>query len=552
MKILIVDDIQDNLDMLDIILRSHAYGVVSAKNGKEALDKLRKEPFDLIISDILMPVMDGFQLCKMCKADEALRHIPLLFYTATYIDKKDEQFAFSLGASGFLVKPQEPNVILKVVDKILVQKAQFQENERPAPEVPEAETYRMYSERLINKLEKKMHDLEKEIAKRKLVEEELILAKEKAEQSDRLKSAFLANISHEIRTPLNGILGFASLLKEMKPDHVQIAKFVDIIVRSGQRLTSIIADIIEISKLETGQVTVSKEEVPVAALLDSIYDEMAITIPAGKSIKLQKDYSDIPDSLVIQTDRTKLSQILINLISNAIKYTPEGLVTLGASLQGESDLEFFVTDTGIGIHKDYHESIFERFRQVNESSPVFQSGTGLGLAICKSYADLMGGKIRVESVPGNGAKFFFSIPFVPFEQTDTIEQPVIDIHSCDLSGKQILIVEDDIDNFEFMQESLLSLNAKIIWAKNGLDAIEMVNSHPGINLVLMDIRMPVLDGLEATRRILKIRNDLRVVAQTAYAYSDDKVEAFNAGCVDIVTKPFTVQEFIGTICRHIN
>lgn len=550
MNILIVDDIHDNLDMLEIVLRSVDYQVTRAINGKDALEKLHLAPYDLIISDILMPVMDGFQLCKACKQDKNLQSIPFVFYTATYVDKKDEDLALSIGASRFLLKPQEPEAILQMVRSVM-------EDDEPAilpsddKDVPEAEVYKLYSERLVNKLEKKMHDLEKEIEHRKMVELELIVAKERAEQSDHLKSAFLANISHEIRTPLNGIIGFASLLREMNTEPLQVKRFVDIIIRSGNRLTSIIGDIIEISKLESGQTSMHEEAVDVIELLNSVYDEMSITIPDSKQLSLVKEFQHVPALVVTRTDRTKLAQVLTNLISNAIKYTLSGSITIGFSIPDDHTLQFSVRDTGIGIDPAHHDLIFERFRQVEELAAVFQSGTGLGLAISKSYVEMLGGRIWVESEKDQGAAFTFILPYRKVEKPelhDTITSPVFD---CDLTGKTILVVEDDQESYTFIEQSLLACGARLVWAKDGRASVGVIRDNPDVDLVLMDLRLPVMSGFDATSEMLKIRRDLPVIAQTAYAYTDDKKEALKCGCAEVITKPFTVDVLLNTVCRFI-
>ena len=549
MKILITDDMADNLDMLEIVLKSRNHRVVRAMNGKEALNLLENHTPELIISDILMPVMDGFQLCRVCKQDERWRHIPFIFYTATYIDKKDRDFALSLGADMFLVKPLEPSQILKIVDDFAFER-QAGEPAQPTVKIDEKEVYKLYSERLVNKLEKKMQELEKEIIRRKQTEAALIKAKEKAEQADRLKSAFLANISHEIRTPLNGIIGFASLFHESELSRAKIKSYSEIIIRSGQRLTNIIADIIEVSKLESNQVGLQPEAIRLSSLLKSIHEEMSIGIATNKRLKLLVN-CHIPENLVTLTDRTKLAQVLINLIANAIKYTPEGEVEIGCRISHESGILFYVRDTGIGIDPANHELIFERFRQVQDTLHVFQSGTGLGLAISKAYIEMMGGRIWLKSSPGEGSTFSFSIPYTPAKLPDHSEESTRHEGMINLEGRQILVAEDDNMNYRYIEESLIRQNARVIRAVNGKEAMDQIHLNPDLDMVLMDMRMPVMNGFEATRLISQIKPKVPIIAQTAYAYSDDKERAIQAGCLDFITKPYTARELLDIVAKHI-
>jgi len=366
---------------------------------------------------------------------------------------------------------------------------------------------------------------------------ELTKSKEKAEESDRLKSAFLANMSHEIRTPMNGIIGFAELLKDTDLREDAAKSYIDIINNCGHQLLSIINDIIDISKIEAGQFTVNIAPVSVKETffeLSSIYKPSA----QKKNIEINIEHQLFDEQSVILTDENRLKQILNNLISNAIKFTQNGEIILGCSVK-DRELLFYVKDTGIGIPDDFKSVIFERFRQVELEKNRQYGGTGLGLSICKALVELLGGKIWLESEEDKGSCFFFTIPYNPsgINLTNLAISLNPSNYEYNWSGKTILIAEDEFTNYRLLEKMLRKTEVKLIRANDGIEAVELCRSHPEINLVLMDIKMPLMDGYEATRLIKEFRKKLPVIAQTAYALSNDKNKALNAGCDDYVSKP---------------
>jgi PAS domain S-box-containing protein len=381
--------------------------------------------------------------------------------------------------------------------------------------------------------------------------DELQTAKEKAEESDRLKSAFLANLSHEIRTPMNGIVGFTSLLSQPDLTSEKKDSYIKKINTSSTQLLSIINDIIQISMLETKQVIVRQESVNIEVMLDGLFEELSFTFLRDKKIKLIKGSKKCDKQIVVETDKVKLQQIITNLITNAIKYTPEGTIEVGYCMNNRNMLEFYVKDTGIGIDKKYHELIFDRFQQVHDQSSGFQSGSGLGLAISKSYVELLGGRIWLESEPGKGSEFFFEIPCIhpTSEEEKDIKESAKELDSGIIPV--ILIVEDDEVNTEFLKEVLGEMNAELIWATNGKEAIELCLANNKISLVLMDIKMPVVDGFEALTEINKVRKTLPVLAQTAYALHGDEQKAYNAGFEGYIAKPYSKEEIIALIAKFV-
>lgn len=385
------------------------------------------------------------------------------------------------------------------------------------------------------------------ITERKLFELELKSSKEKAEESDRLKSAFLANMSHEIRTPMNGIIGFAELLKDPAISEDERKGYVDIINSSSQQLLSIINDIIDISRIEAGQVKIAKIKTDLNQLIREIH---AFFTPVAQLGELRlKFQTGLPDSgAVIRADSTKLHQIISNLVANALKFTPQGYVEFGYELKNDY-LEFFVKDTGIGIKPESQKIIFERFRQAEPHIPGKKPvGTGLGLSICKAYVELMGGNIWLNSQTGYGTQFYFTIPYekASFENHLT---PAPDL-ATDLSvikDLTILIAEDESMNFLFLKEILSLPNVEIIHAGNGEEAVEIIKSNPSVSLVLTDLKMPILDGYEATRIIKKLRPNLPVIAQTSYAMIGDREKALEAGCDEYIAKPISRDELYSLI-----
>lgn len=383
-------------------------------------------------------------------------------------------------------------------------------------------------------------------AKRKITEE-LIRAKERAEESDRLKSAFLANLSHEIRTPMNAIMGFTQLLDGESYSQEKKHEFIEIIQKSGQYLLSVIDDIIEISRIETGQIAPSMTKTDIDHLMRSLHERIQITIPEEKDIRLVYESSEPEKNVFIETDEVKLQQILTNLISNGIKYTEKGYVKFGYRLAGSNEIDFYVEDTGIGIDPKFHNRIFDRFGRVEGDVAVRKGGLGLGLAIAKAYAELLGGTIRVESEPGKGSIFTVSLPCKIY--TETAEQ-ISDAHFSSSSNElqlKILIAEDDEINFIYLRELFANANFTILRASNGREAVDICLQNSDIDLVLMDIKMPGMSGTEALKEIRKKCPSLPVVAQTAYAMSGDEQRILAEGFDGYVAKPITSEKLMDTI-----
>lgn len=380
-------------------------------------------------------------------------------------------------------------------------------------------------------------------------EEELIKARVKAEESDRLKTAFLQNMSHEIRTPMNGIIGFIDLLKSPEIPDEEKNQYIRIVEQSGHRLLNTINDIIEVSKIEAGQVEVVKSVFNTSEILE-YYHNFFKKQCRDKKIELILDSYVKGQEANILSDKNKIESIISNLINNAIKFTNSGEIHIGNLLVGD-ELRFYVKDTGIGIDPDRIDAIFERFIQAEIRRTRPHEGSGLGLAIVKSYIELLEGRIWVESIPGQGSWFWFSIPYSSGIAL-SVNQPENSETSLSLPEKvKILVAEDDDNSFRLLSAILNKYQLSIVRTIDGQQTIDTFIAQPDISIILMDIKMPGVDGFEATREIRKINKVIPIIAQTAFAFAGDKKEALSCGCTDFITKPIIKNEFLKIINTYL-
>lgn len=377
---------------------------------------------------------------------------------------------------------------------------------------------------------------------------EMNKAKAKAEESDRLKSAFLANMSHEIRTPMNGIVGFINMLSRPNLPEAKQKSYINVIQTSCNQLLHIVNDIVDISKIEAGQIEIKKEKFNLNALFRDVYD---FYLPAAKEkgIDFFIKLGDTDSNADVLTDPSKIRQILNNLMNNAFKFTEEGNVTLEYKLNS-SAIEFFVIDTGIGIGPEHIDVIFDRFRQAETSLSRGYGGTGLGLSISKAYIEKLGGKIGVRSELGKGTVFKF---FIPLEDRNARILNELRLNYMDVFKDRptVLVTEDEEINFLLIEELLEEFNINLLHAKNGKQAIEMCEENAEIKLVLMDIKLPGMNGYEAAEKIKEFRPELPIIAQTAYALNGDKEKALESGCDDYIAKPIDTTAFIHLMEKYM-
>ncbi|HEX2969872.1 MAG TPA: response regulator [Bacteroidales bacterium] len=515
-KILIVDDRPENIAVLKTLLNDFDTEIISAGSGNEALALTLEHDFALALIDVQMPDMDGYETVRLLRKVEKTRFLPVIFLSAIYSEDHYQVQGIEAGAVDFITKPFNSRLLLGKIRVFLD----------------------MYTQRKM---------LENEIEHRKLIETELTEAKTKAEESDRLKSAFLANMSHEIRTPLTTIVGMGSLLasKDYPPEKKkEIAGFIE---KSSNGLITIINDILDLSKIEAGVIRVTMEPVDINNLLGDLYRTYCENLKRNNKKNVELKLT-IPDGEMIHpvTDENRLRQILSNFLGNAVKFTNEGYIEFGYRITDEA-IQFYVSDTGDGIPKDKIDLIFRRFQKLHEIS----RGTGLGLSIAKRLSELLGGDISVSSEPGKGSTFFFTLPYSKgmHNQSEGGNMSETKTQIYDWSSRSIIIAEDEYPVFFLLENILEPTKVRITWAKSGRDAIEIFSGTRKFDAILLDIRMPGLDGIDTFREIRKIDKNIPIVAQTAFAMNDERDELEALGFSGFISKPFIKDEIFRLIDR---
>lgn len=412
-------------------------------------------------------------------------------------------------------------------------------------------------------LEKHRHHLEKLVRNRT---HDLEKAKLKAEKSDKLKTAFLTNMSHEIRTPMNAIVGFASLLDDEEMTEIQRKEYIKLIYSNSESLLRLVDDIIDLSKIQAGDIIFMKSEFNLNSFFDDVFSlaEQFRQQMRKNELKIKMDKAIGDDKIVrIFTDRMRLKQIVMNLIENAIKYTDKGSVTFGYQIEKWVDkrkvkqqIKLYVEDTGIGIRKEDTEFIFDRFRKIeHENSLKLYRGTGLGLTICKNLVEMLGGSISVESKKGKGSKFYFTIP----QHFSTILDKPAGMSSYKPTkprtksmSKTILVAEDETMNFRFIEVILKKMKADILWAQNGTEAVTLFKENSKIDMVLMDAKMPEMDGFQASKEIRVLDKEVPIIMQSAYGVVNEEIQSRRAGCNEFISKPFKANDMINLINKYLD
>jgi len=458
-------------------------------------------------------------------------------------------FSFSLIIIALVISLVVSRSITNPLNMLVQSISHTNEEGLPVDRIPMTHTKEIIV--LSNTLNKMIHSVSQS-------RDELLRAKDRAEESNKLKSAFLANLSHEIRTPMNGVLGFSRLLQDSDLTSDMRHSYLSVIEKSGERMLNIINDLVDISKIESGQMVLSLSSVNLNELFRELYTIFNPLVDE-KGMQLYIE-NRLPEHLVIvKTDRSKLYAILSNLIKNAIKFTSKGCIWYGCRLT-DSFFEFWVKDEGVGIPKDRINSIFDRFVQADIRDEKVYEGAGLGLTISKAFVGMLGGKIWVQSQENKGSQFYFTLPlkadFESKEDQDTQDTFVPKVHQERIVSKlNVLIVEDNktIDDV-FLATILKSISNKIIHAGNGVEALEVCRKYCSIDLIMMDIKMPIMDGYEATRRIREFNKDVIIISQTAYVHSGAREKALEAGCNDYIAKPIkkdSLLRLLGNYFTHI-
>jgi signal transduction histidine kinase/ligand-binding sensor domain-containing protein/CheY-like chemotaxis protein len=381
---------------------------------------------------------------------------------------------------------------------------------------------------------------------------DLEIAKNKAEESDLLKSAFLANMSHEIRTPMNAIIGFSNLLNDQDIEREHKVELTNLIKKNSNSLLNLIDDIIDISKIEAGQLDLNEKACSVNQIFKDLLMEFEDNIISNERVKLKVGDDLLFNHLELKTDPYRLHQILKNLISNGLKFTESGIVEFGYRT-GKDEIQFFVKDTGIGISQEQQDQIFTRFNKIEDNKKKIYRGAGLGLTITKNLVEMMGGKIFVESELEKGSTFKFDIPFKPVESS-LKEEPKIKKgrYKYDWANKTILVAEDEESNFKFLEMIIRKTSAELLWAKTGQQAIDICRANDKIDLILMDIKMPEMDGLEAIRKLRAKQTKTPIIVQSAYSMPEDQNESFDAGANEFISKPIGTEKLLSVINKYLS
>ncbi|MCB1190165.1 MAG: response regulator [Leptospiraceae bacterium] len=376
------------------------------------------------------------------------------------------------------------------------------------------------------------------------IQKDLIIAKEKSEESNRLKSAFLQNMSHEVRTPLNAIVGFSELLTKTKLSSEKKQAFSEMIYSSSEKLIEIITDVIEISQIHSTQINIVSNQIEIITFIKNIINKFSIKAK-NKYIDLFFNINTPFKEYNVVTDKEKLKKIITHVLDNAIKFTHHGLIEINCKVT-IGNFQISVTDTGIGIPADMQEEIFEPFRQVETNTTCrHYGGNGLGLSLVKAYTQLLNGSISLTSEMGKGSKFTISIPVKG-------EIPSISISEKKYSINTVLIVEDEYVNYQYLLAVLENYNIKILYAEDGQKAVDICKENNEIDLILMDIKMPILDGYSAAKIIKKLRPSLPIVAQSAYALEQERENYSKDIFDDYITKPIQESELENKVLKYID
>lgn len=528
-SILIVDDQQSNIDVLVDLLEMIGYeNIEQTTSPEEALDRCRQKFYDLILLDLMMPKINGFEVMEELKTILPENFFqPIIVLTAD-VSNEARKHALQAGASDFITKPFDLTEVGLRIKNLLYTKNLFQQ---------------IQDQNVL--LEAKVKERTSRLEK---VNEELIVARDKAEAGNRLKTAFMQNISHEVRTPLNGILGFAEIMSDPTIDNEEKEFYKPLLQTSCDRLINTITDYMDISLIASDNMETKIAPMAVHEMFIEFKDkyfELCLT----KNLQFEYQPPFDHQNIVLETDGEFLRKITSHLLDNAFKFTSSGFIKFGWEVKDDL-FELYVKDSGTGISDEAKVSIFNPFEQENSSLTRSHEGSGLGLSIVKGLLSLLNGQIRFESEKGSGSAFYISIPIK--QKQNSSSNNVKEFVETDVEEEKqemILIVEDDFANRFLIEKMVKELSSQVFVAEDGAEAVEICKNNPKITKVLMDLKMPVMDGFEATKRIKSFRPELPVIALTAYAMSGDERKAREAGCDDYLSKPVSRKQLLRTLSK---
>jgi two-component system, sensor histidine kinase len=510
-KILIIDDKLANLISLERLLAKFEVEVHRALSGNEGLLLTLEHDFALAIIDIQMPEMDGYETVSLLREDERTKYLPVIFVSAIFKDDYYVIKGIESGAVDFITKPIVPEILGGKVKVFLD----------------------LYSQR---------HKLE-------LINKELEDAKQKAESSTRAKSLFLANMSHEIRTPLNGIIGMADIINATDLSDEQ-KEYLDIITESGRNLLTIINDILDFSKVEAGQLELESIEFSLRKIVNEVVKLLSFKA-TEKNLYLESNIDhNVPDKFI--GDPTRIKQVLINLMNNALKFTVKGGVKCNVKLiktaEDSCELRFSIIDTGLGIKEENQDKLFQAFSQANSSITRTHGGTGLGLAICKNLVELMGGSIQFKSEYTRGSTFYFNALLKLGENAEENDPDKPNSNQSVHKKLRVLLADDNLINQKVASISIRNFGHSVDIAENGKVAVDLFNEN-SYDLIFMDIHMPEMNGIEATLKIREIEKGLNgscsptpIIALTASNSVEEQKSFIEAGMDACLSKPFKKEQ----------
>lgn len=563
-NLLLVDDSEANLIAMRAILEDLGENLISVNSGKRALRTLLDQDFAVVLLDVDMPLIDGFEVATMMRQVQKLKHTPIIFLTALYQNESSVAKGYALGAVDYIFKPIEPEILRAKVRF-------FIELYRKSAEIAEqAELLRETNRRLddlnlnlerrvnerTEQLEIAVADLEREIAERKLIEKERerLLQSEKAaraeaERANRLKDEFLATISHELRTPLNSILGWIKILNE-GADAETAERALEVIDRNARVQAQLVEDILDISRTVSGKLPLLLETVDPKMIVETVIETVRPTLKS-KKLTLETDITD--EVTLLTADATRLQQVIWNLLSNAIKFTPDGGQVWLTLQQQNGRLRLEVRDSGEGIDKDFLPFVFDRFRQADGSTTRRHGGLGLGLAIAQSVVEAHNGTIQATSEgTGKGACFTVELPVVaPQSEAESRPQSGAKINAEEaalLAGMRVLIVDDHEDTRDLLRFILTEREALIQTAASVEEALTIVPDWQP-HLILSDLGMPDTDGYQLVKQLRSTNGtgQIPVVALTGYAMDGERMRALAMGFQGFLTKPVNPEKLISLL-----